>query len=180
MPTISSDELKKSSEFNNIIFELLDIIDNIATRIDDNEYLKICNNLKKLKDNNDITDNKMAQLRFREYITTITERVNNNSVILRHRQREQMKVRTATEMKTDAQKLKDGWVRCKKCDRLVVKEYFNKHQYSDVCVRIAETKKLSKKLNKKNTARYNDAITKIRGVILNYEGFKLKMIKSKF
>ena len=41
----------ESSEFMNALNDMLEIIDNIAPLISDNNYLQLCNGLKKLNDN---------------------------------------------------------------------------------------------------------------------------------
>ena len=47
---VNKKDKDKDKDFTNSLNELLELIEHIATDIDENEYLKACNHLKKLHD----------------------------------------------------------------------------------------------------------------------------------
>ena len=169
---ISQENKTESENFMDALNNMLEIIDAISPLISDNNYLQLCNNLKKLNDNK--TRGEVIQ-----YIEVVRETVENNPVVRQHRARSRMKVKTQTEMLSDAEKIKRGWKICPNCDRLVLN--ISNHQYSDVCKRTAETKKLSHRCNLLQTDKYTIIIHKLRAVFIKYEGFKwgMKFIKNK-
>jgi hypothetical protein len=146
---ITEENQKESIDFMNALNDMLEIIDNIAPLISDNNYLQLCNGLKKLN------DNKSRETIIR-YIEVVRERVRNNPVVQNHQARTRMKTKTKNEMITDAEKLKRGWKVCSKCDRLVLN--ISSHQYSDVCKRTTESKKLTYKSNSITTNNYTNWI----------------------
>jgi len=169
---ITAENQRESIDFMNALNDMLEIIDNIAPLISDNNYLQLCNGLKKLN------DNKSKETIIR-YIEVVRERVRNNPVVQNHQSRTRMKTKTKNEMLTDAEKLKRGWKVCSKCDRLVLN--ISSHQYSDVCKRTTESKKLTHKSNSIITNKYTNAIYRLRAVFIKYDGFKyyMKFIKNK-
>ena len=169
---ITTENQRESIDFMNALNDMLEIIDNIAPLISDNNYLQLCNGLKKLN------DNKSKETIIR-YIEVVRERVRNNPVVQNHQARTRMKTKTQSEMLTDAEKLKRGWKVCCKCDRLVLN--ISSHQYSDVCKRTTESKKLTHKSNSITTDKYTNAIYRLRAVFIKYDGFKyyMKFIKNK-
>jgi hypothetical protein len=137
---------------------------------DDNNYLQIANNLKIL---NDIKSKQTVI----QYIETARETIINNPIVSNHNARIKMKVKSKMEMLTDAQKIKKGWKICSKCDRLV--RNMCEHQYTDVCKRTNESKKLTHKCNSVITDNYMNSIHILRGIFLNYKGFSKNMLKIK-
>jgi hypothetical protein len=67
---------------------MLEIIDNIAPLISDNNYLQLCNGLKKLNDNK-------SKETIIQYIEVVRERIRNNPVVQTHQTRT-LKVRYKT------------------------------------------------------------------------------------
>ncbi len=169
---ITEEKQKESINFMNALNDMLEIIDNIAPLISENNYLQLCNGLKKLNDNK-------SKETIIEYIEVIRQRISNNPVVQNHQARTRMKTKTKNEMLTDAEKLKRGWKVCGKCDRLVLN--ISSHQYSDVCKRTTESKKLTYKSNSITTNKYTNAIHRLRAVFIRYDGFKnyMKFIKNK-
>jgi len=169
---ITEQNQKESIDFMNALNDMLEIIDNIAPLISENNYLQLCNGLKKLNDNK-------SKETIIQYIEVVRERVRNNPVVQNHQARTRMKTKTKNEMLTDAEKLKRGWKICPKCDRIVLD--ITSHQYSDVCKRTTESKKLTHKSNSITTDNYTNAIHRLRAVFIKYDGFKyyMKFIKNK-
>lgn len=164
--SITANNKKESVDFMNTLNNMLEIIDNIAPLITDNNYLQLCNGLKNLND----TKSKETVI---QYIETVREQVRTNRLVQTHQTRTKMKVKTNKEKLCDAEKLKKGWKVCSKCDRLVI--CIGEHQFSDVCKRINETKKLTHKSMDIDTAKKTTVIHKIRAVIIKYNGFKTNM-----
>jgi len=169
---ITEEKQKESIEFMNALNDMLEIIDNIAPLISENNYLELCNGLKKLNDNK-------SKETIIQYIEVVRERIRNNPVVQNHQARTKMKTKTKSEMLTDAEKLKRSWKVCGKCDRLVLN--ISSHQYNDVCKRTTESKKLTYKSNSITTNKYTNAIHRLRAVFIRYDGFKnyMKFIKNK-
>ena len=169
---ITQDKKKESDDFMEVLNDMIEIIDNIAPLISDNNYLQLCNGLKKFYDNK----SKETMIR---YIEVVRERVRNNQIVQNHQSRTRMKVKTNNQMLTDAEKLKRGWNVCEKCDRIVLD--ISSHQYSDVCKRTTESKKLTHKSKSITTDKYIYVIHKLRGVFIKYNGFKyyMKFIQNK-
>lgn len=169
---ITTENQRESIDFMNALNDMLEIIDNIAPLISDNNYLQLCNGLKKLNDNK-------SKETIIQYIEVVRQRISNNPVVQNHQARTRMKTKTKNEMITDAEKLKRGWKVCFKCDRLVLN--LSSHQYSDVCKRTTESKKLTHKSNSITTNNYTNAIHRLRAVFIKYDGFKyyMKFIKNK-
>lgn len=163
---ITAENQRQSIEFMNALNDMLEIIDNIAPLISDNNYLQLCNGLKKLNDNK-------SKETIIQYIEVVRDRVRNNRVVQNYERRTRMKIKTKGEMLTDAEKLKCGWIICSKCDRLVLD--INSHQFTDVCKRTAESKRLTHKSNTLITDKYTNAIYRLRAVFINYNGFKYYM-----
>jgi len=169
---ITAENQRESIEFMNALNDMLEIIDNIAPLISDNNYLQLCNGLKKLNDNK-------SKETIIQYIEVIRDRVRNNRVVQNYEKRTRMKTKTKGEMLTDAEKLKRGWCVCKKCDRLVLD--LPSHEFTDVCKRTAESKKLTHKSEGIDTSKETNMIHRLRAVFINYDGFKqnMKFIKNK-
>jgi len=163
----------ESIAFMNALNDMLEVLDNIAPLITDNNYLILCNGLKTLNDNK---SNKETVI---QYIEVVRERVRNNRIVQNHNSRINMKIKTQQDMLTDAVKLKSGWKVCNKCDRLVLD--ISNHQYRDVCKRTNESKKLSHNSGSLITDKYTNVIYRLRPVFIKYDGFKyyMKFIKNK-
>jgi hypothetical protein len=71
-----------------------------------------------------------------------------------------MRVKDIGVQLSDAFKLKNGWVCCWKCDR-IVKDVLE-HQFTDVCKRTYETKKLSQDAKVVETSDMTTLIHHIR------------------
>jgi len=165
--TITEANKKESVDFINALNNILEIVDNLSQTIGDNNYLEISNNLKILYENR----GKEELIR---YIEVARERVVNNPIVSSHTARIKMKVKSKTEMLTDAQKLKKGWKVCPKCDRLI--RNMSEHNFTDVCKRTNESKKITLKCNSVITDNYMNSIHRLRGIFINYNGFKRNMI----
>ena len=163
---ITAENHRESVEFMNALNDMLEIIDNIAPLISDNNYLQLCNGLKKLNDNK-------SKETIIQYIEVVRDRVRNNRLVQNYERRTRMKIKTKDEMLTDAEKLKRGWSVCSKCDRLVLD--INSHQFTDVCKRTTESKRLTHKSNSITTNNYTNAIHRLRAVFIKYNGFKYYM-----
>tara|TARA_R110000824_G_scaffold1467_2_gene7360 strand:- start:432 stop:950 length:519 start_codon:yes stop_codon:yes gene_type:complete len=171
MPITEENKIE-SIAFINALNDMLEIIDNIAPLITDNNYLQLCNNLKILNDNN-------SKETLIQYVEVIRTRIRNNAVVQNQEARTRMKCKTKNEMLTDAEKLKRGWKVCYKCDRIVLN--IHTHHYSDVCKRTTESKKLTFKSNSITTDKYISAIHILRAIFISYNGYKyyMKFIKNR-
>ena len=154
--TISQEEKDKSTEFINLLNGLMEIVFNVADKLDDNDYLVMCNNLKKLY--NLKPDDNVAE--------ALTSRLEQTEVVRENRRRAVMRVRTKkTEQLDDYDKLKSGrYTRCPNCSRVICNTYFTRHKKNGVCVKTNATKKLSAECGEVNTSRQEDLICKITGI----------------
>jgi hypothetical protein len=159
---------KESVEFMEALTAMLEIIDNIAPLIGDGNYLQLCNNLKKLNENN--TKETVIQ-----YIEVVRERVRNNVIVRNQERRANMKVKD-NRILTDAEKLKNGWCICNRCDRLVLN--LREHNFTDVCIRTHLTKKVSSS-SYPDVENFIRIIHILRAIFLKYQGYKyyMKLIK---
>jgi hypothetical protein len=154
--SISQEEKEKSVEFINLLNGLMEIVYSVADKIEDNEYLTMCNKLRdlyKLKPEDNVAE-------------SIIDRLDNTEVVIQNRQRTIMRVRTVkTEQLDDYEKLKSGhYKRCPDCSRVVSNTYFHRHKKNGVCIKTTATKKLSAECGKLNTSAQEDLICKISGV----------------
>lgn len=165
---ISAENKRESEQFMATLNDLLEIIDAIAPLITDNNYLQLCNGLKKLNDNPLVVRESVI-----EYIEVVRERVRHNRVVNQHQKRSRMKEMRPDLMLSDAYKLKNGWSVCERCDRIVID--VKGHQFSDICKSIKDTKRLTFSSKKLSTNDYSNSIKRLRAVFINYEGFKYWM-----
>tara|TARA_R110002124_G_scaffold173829_1_gene341470 strand:- start:767 stop:1282 length:516 start_codon:yes stop_codon:yes gene_type:complete len=151
MPTTTPALQKKSNEFMDILQELLGIIDDFSQQMGDGNYLNCMNLMKKLGDHKgDITPV--------QYIEVLVQRARDNSVVMEHSKRIDMKFRKKRDVKTDEQKHKDPhYCRCNLCDRFIVKDYKKEHQLNDVCRKTKYTKAFSSTTGLKDTSKYAEA-----------------------
>lgn len=159
---------KESVEFMEALNSMLEIIDNIAPLIGDGNYLQLCNNLKKLNENN--TKETVIQ-----YIEVVRERVRNNVIVRNQERRANMKVKD-NRILTDAEKLKNGWNICNRCNRLVLN--LREHSFTDVCIRTNLTKNVSSSTFT-DVENFIRIIHILRAIFLKYQGYKyyMKLIK---
>lgn len=172
---IAEEKKIESVEFIAILNDMLEIIDNIAPLINENNYLQLCNNLKRLNDNDYTKSVKVIT----EYITVVRERVIRNRVVALHNKRIRMKTLSREDVFTDEEKLKKGWSICPKCDRIVLN--ITEHQFTDVCKRTEQSKKISYKCPTQKTDKYTYLVCRLRAIFIRYEGYKyyMKLIKNK-
>lgn len=154
--TISQEEKDKSTEFINLLNGLMEIVYNVADKIEENDYLTMCNNLRdlyKLKPEDNVAE-------------VLAERLEQTEVVRENRQRVNMKVRTKkTEQLDDYEKLKTGnYKRCPDCSRVVCNTYFARHKKNGVCIKTSASKKISAECGECNTTRQEDLICKITAI----------------
>tara|TARA_B110000285_G_C15120287_1_gene616688 strand:+ start:276 stop:770 length:495 start_codon:yes stop_codon:yes gene_type:complete len=135
--SITLEQREKSEEFINTLNELLNFVEDVVPHVKENEYLKACNNLKVL--------NELRNKPIIEYIHHVVEVVRSNNIVRQHNNRTKMKIKPEHIPLLDAEKLKQGWNCCKKCDRLV--KNLEAHMNSDVCRRTTQSKKITVKTN---------------------------------
>lgn len=132
--SVSRQEKERSEQFTGALNEILDLIEDIIPHINENDYLKACNNLKLL---NDLRNGGTVV----QYVRHVIENVQSNEVVIEHERRALRKIRPEYIELTDSEKLSKGWKCCPKCDRIV--KSLNIHKKSDVCRRTRESKTLS-------------------------------------
>lgn len=150
--SVSIETFNESNSFINILQETLEIIEDILNYLSDEEYLKICNNLLKLKKINDKNNGDKNQV-----INNLMNRVNNNNVVQQHRIRTQMTIRKKNAYHSDLEKLKakdkktgrKKYERCNVCDSIVLATGIERHRFNDKCQRIAKSKSISVDFQKK-------------------------------
>jgi DNA-directed RNA polymerase subunit RPC12/RpoP len=154
--TISQEEHDKSSKFIGLLNGLMEIVFNVSEKLEDNEYLTLCNNLRDLYQL-DPTKN-VGQ--------ALIEIIVQNEVVRENRLRTAMRIRTKkTEILTDYEKLKtDRYKRCPNCSRVITKSYFAEHKRSGVCIKTGSSKKLSAECGECDTRRQEDLICMITGI----------------
>lgn len=152
--SISQTEQIKSAKFMESLNNLLTFVEEMLPYINEQKYVMACNDLQTLHKYGNV---KTPDGIFREMIRDIE----NNEVVRLHRQRLKMKVKDKNTQLCDADKLSNGWKACPKCDRIVLN--ITQHQYSDVCQRVHESKKLTLNSKKLDTAELSVFIHKLRG-----------------
>ena len=156
-PTISQEQKTKAEKFVNLINGVMEIVDNVADKIDDGNYLELCNKLKdlyKLKPDDNVAKYLISQL-------------GNDEVVRENIRRSNMPIRRTkeTEFMNDYEKLKSGhYVRCESCSRVVSKGYFYTHKKNGVCIKTSSSKKISADTGKANTSKQEDLICKITAI----------------
>lgn len=150
MPTISKQEKAKAQEFCALMDGLMDIIDDIATKIPEGDYLKLCS---KLKDLHGFKDN-----------ISIRELVNQNEVVAAQARRARLRERPPPRVLTDAQKLASGHYRvCEFCDKIISKSWYRGHiAETEYCSIARDAKKLATATGKQDNAKEVEAIAKIK------------------
>ena len=164
MPTITEEHKANAIEFTKSLNDLLDFVESVMPHIQENEYLKACNNLKIL---NDLRDNNGII----EYVEVMRQNIRNTNIVQEQLRRTKMKVKSNGVIFNDAYKLTHGWKCCPKCDR-IVKDISN-HNYSDVCIRTYDSKKVSSTARKYNTSDVMIIIHKLRAWYKKYKPHKL-------
>ena len=155
--TISQENKTKAENFVNLINGVMEIIYNIADKIDDESYLQLCNKLRdlyKLKPNDSVAKYLFNQLE-------------NDEVVRENIRRSNMPIRRTkeTEFMSDYEKLKSGfYVRCDRCSRVVSKGYFYTHKKNGVCIKTSSSKKISADTGKADTSKQEDLICKITAI----------------
>ena len=154
--TISPEEKTKSENFVSLINGVMEIVDSVADKIDDGNYLELCNKLRdlyKLKPDDSVA---------RYLITQLME----DDVVRDNVRRSNMTIRTKkTEILSDYDKLKSGgYKRCEDCSRVVSIGYFGRHKKNGVCIKTTSSKKISADTGKANTSKQEDLICKITSI----------------
>jgi len=150
--SVSIETFNESNSFINILQETLEIVEDILNYLSDEEYLKICNNLLKLKKINDKNNGDKNQV-----INNLLNRVNNNNVVQQHRMRTQMTIRKKNGYDSDLAKLKakdkktgrKKYERCNVCDSILLATGIERHIGNDKCQRIAKSKSICVDFQKK-------------------------------
>ena len=164
MPTITAENKNKAVSFTNSLNDLLDFVESVVPYIKENEYLTACNNLKvlnELREHNTII----------KYVEVIRENIRNTTIAKEQFKRTRMTVKSDDVIFSDAHKLTHGWSCCPKCDR-IVKDISN-HQYTDVCIRTYDSKKISSSGRKQTTNDVMIIIHKLRSWYKKYKPQKL-------
>jgi hypothetical protein len=165
MPTITAVNKDNAISFTNSLNELLDFVESVLPYIKENEYLTACNNLKVLNDLKDHNNNIVR------YVEIIRENIRNSNVFQEQEKRTRMKVKSNAVIFNDAHKLTHGWSCCPKCDRIV--RHISSHQYSDVCIRTYDSKRISASGRKYDTSDIMVLIHKLRSWYKKYKPNKL-------
>ena len=153
MPNITAEHKDNAISFTKSLNDLLDFVESVLPYIKENEYLKACNNLKVLNDmrgHNNII----------QYVEVIRQNIRNTNVFQEQDRRTKMKVKSTAVIFNDAYKLTHGWTCCPKCDRII--RDIPSHQYTDVCIRTYDSKKISSSGRKYKTSDVMILIHKLR------------------
>ena len=159
MPTISREEHARSTDFLNTLNRLMEFVEGVLPFINEQQYLLACNDLKSL---NDIHDRSSVRVIY-EYIA---REVRSNPTYHQHEQRARMKIIDKRTQLTDAFKLAHGGKVCPKCDRIVMS--ISLHQFTDVCKRTHDTKRLSIKTQELDTAKLTEATHLLRAWAIKF------------
>jgi len=154
--SITPNEQKKSVDFMNALNEMLNFVESVLPYIKEDEYITAMNALKKLNDNK-LTGETQTII---QYVEVIRERIRTNPIVTNHVKRIKMKVKDIYQHKTDGWKLVNGWTCCRRCNRLV--KDIEEHNFTDVCKRIKDTKKLSATTSSVSTDKLMVLILTIR------------------
>jgi len=162
--SISQQNKDNAIQFTNSLNNLLEFVEGVLPYIKENEYLNACNDLKILNDYK-------GEKTIIEYVEVIRQNIRNTNVFQEQNRRRKMKVKSKGDIFTDAYKLKNGWTCCAKCDR-IVKDIYS-HQYTDVCIRTYDSKRVSSSTRKNTTSDIMILIHKLRAWYKKYKPNKL-------
>ena len=126
---MSADNNNQNNTIQEDCFTLSEIVDDIAPKITDGQYLKLQNTIKKIFDT--LSNGHTTRLEI-VYIREYIEREP------RPRRQYEKKVIMTTQEKIDA-----GYKHCRFCDSYVTPKHFAQHQRTDKCKSITLIKKLS-------------------------------------
>ena len=164
MPPVTEINKKNAILFNDSIFALLDFVDSVLPYINSNEYLRACDNLLII---NRLKEHASIQL----YADSMRTNIRNTNVFREQNRRTQLNVKPKSIIFNDAYKLNNGWKCCEKCNRIV--RFVNSHQYTDVCFRTYDSKKISSSTRKYNTTDIMMLIHRLRAWYKKYKPHKL-------
>ena len=171
--TASPETIEKAKKFMTCMTTLLDFVEDMTQFIPEGRYLEMMNLTKEFygfKPDDAIT--------ISQYLTQVVNTTRSNPVVLEQERVVNYKPRKYTEAKSDMEKLKSGnYSICQKCDKVISKGYMKTHIHNGSCVRVDETKKLTKDTTKLSTTHYKKCITLIRSWIHKADSRKIKMYK---
>tara|TARA_S200002703_G_scaffold74854_1_gene64531 strand:+ start:400 stop:1023 length:624 start_codon:yes stop_codon:yes gene_type:complete len=152
-----------SKNFMNTLFSLINMIDALKSKISDEEYLKLCNelmelsdyNLKLVDEENRLVDLHVAVLESSPLIRDENRRASYTNILDRE----------SREDLSDAAKIKSGqyWI-CEYCDKVLAKSTTKSGHYnSRTCKRTRRTKSLTKDLGTTDTKAATRVVIAING-----------------
>ena len=170
--SVSQQSHAESSSFINVLQDTLQIIEDILMHLSDDEYLRVCNNLLKLKKINDKNNNDKNRV-----IKDLMDRVNNNKVVRQHRMRTQMHIRRPNALKDDAVKMAEKdtkgrhkYERCDICDTIVLAGGIDRHKGNSKCKRIEKSKSICVDFKKKVVNQEFNVIDKMSMLMIKRSG----------
>tara|TARA_R110000868_G_scaffold55849_3_gene173389 strand:- start:135 stop:617 length:483 start_codon:yes stop_codon:yes gene_type:complete len=120
---ISLKNSTEAKEFMATIEGLLYIVDDIADKIPEGDYLNMMNHLKTMYGFKPTDGTTMSQM--------VAERVRQSPLVVQQERQARQNIKKLRDIKTDAEKLKNGWEICKLCDSIVSE--VKKHQTTKKC-----------------------------------------------
>lgn len=157
--------------FINSLHNIMNLLDTITEILPEGIYLQICNELKIANTN---ANNLTAQEVFIQYIEVERERIRTNPIVVHHTKMTKQ-MRKTRKVLNDEEKLKSGWVMCKKCNRLVLNLWRHQNQ-TQVCGFVEDIKEVVVIKKKSDIKEFMLNMNKFKSVIINYEGFNTKIL----
>jgi len=152
--SITQEKSAQAKEFMTAIEAILYVVEDIADKIPEGDYLKLMDNLKK------VYGFKPAE--GVSVMSMVVERVRQNPIVLQHDRQTRMKIKVKQEIKDDATKLKKGWNICENCDTIVLD--LKEHQASKKCRDGACAKRLVKTTGTTENAKLKKGITLLKAI----------------
>jgi len=171
--TASPETIEKAKKFMTCMTTLLNFVEDMTQFIPEGRYLEMMNLTKEMygfKPDDPITMD--------AYLAQVVLTISSNPIVLEQARVVNYKPKKYNEAKSDMEKLKSGdYSICVKCDKVISNGYMRQHVHNGSCVRVDETKRLTKDTTKLSTTQYKKCITLIRSWIHKADLRKIKMYR---
>jgi hypothetical protein len=171
--TASPETIDKAKKFMTCMTNLLNFVEDMVQFIPEGRYLEMMNLTKEFygfKPNESITTT--------QWVHQVVETVSNNPVVLEQQRITRYTPKKYNEAMNDMEKLKSGrYAVCEKCDKIIAHSYMKQHITNGSCVRVDETKRLTKTTTHLTTTQYKKCITLIRAWLHKADLRKIHMYR---
>jgi RNA polymerase-binding transcription factor DksA len=173
----SVENIDRAKKFMDCMTKLLNFVECMTQFIPEGQYLEMMNLTKELYGFK--PEQQITRAVFIERVQQTVTDVANNPIIQAQRRIADYKPKKYCNDKSDMEKLKTGkYVICERCDKIISKSYIKNHITNNICVRVDETKHLTRDTSKLNTTEYKKVIVLIRAWIHRADLRKIHMYRT--